>query len=110
MSSNNHTVSNAEILLLIAQNNDSGWSHLYDKYAPIMYGVILKVTDNDNIANEILIRAFILLKQQNKFSAFTNNLCVSLIKHTYDTAVHILKHRQIAVKDNYTLLQLLTNY
>ncbi|HVG42800.1 MAG TPA: sigma factor [Chitinophagaceae bacterium] len=35
------------------------YSCLYDKYAPALYGVILKLTPNDHVANGILEKSFL---------------------------------------------------
>ena len=51
---------------LLKMNNSSAWNTLYDTYAALMYGNILNITKNKNLAEEIFITAFVRLKKDNK--------------------------------------------
>ena len=52
------------------QTDKSAWEYVYDKYAPIMYGIALDMAGDTIIATEILKEAFLELKKKNHFHAF----------------------------------------
>ena len=56
-----NVIDDAIIVMLLKQNISKGWEQLYDKYAPMMYGAILRIVDDKELADEILIRLFILI-------------------------------------------------
>jgi hypothetical protein len=49
----------AEIFLLLKQQNEQAIDYLYDKYSPLIYGVILKEVEDAHLASEILKNTFI---------------------------------------------------
>ncbi len=71
------------IILLLAKNDDTAWSYIYDKYAPIMYGIIYNMTGAENVAEEILVEIFIDLKRKKMLSGVRTALCHSIIRHTH---------------------------
>ena len=89
--SNNHQL-DAELIPLFAQNDPSVWEHLYDEYAPLMYGTILKLTEDEAIAAELLEQAFLDLKNKDILSQITTTtICHKILKHTYKLTVNHLK-------------------
>ena len=40
----------AQLMPMFDQNDPSVWEHIYDNYAPLMYGTILKLTEDEAIA------------------------------------------------------------
>lgn len=108
MLSQHSNVSDAEILLKTVQNDAVGWGQLYDKFAPIMYGVILRITTDKTIADAILVDAFIQLKNQKTFEGMKmQGVCLWLLKHTYATTIDYLRIKKIAVKKNCSLSEIL---
>lgn len=91
-------ISDAEIITMLEQNNLLAWEYLYDNYAPIMYGAILRVTDNEKLAEEILIQSFVHFKANKTLSETKKTLSVSLLHHTYLTATKILSINGIMPK------------
>ena len=83
---------------IIKENNFSAWAALYKKYSAAMYGLICNLTDNKEIANEILIGAFIELKTKNILAGVKNSLCLVLLKFTNAFAVSELQKRGIDCK------------
>ncbi len=63
MSKINNLISAEEIVLMVENNNSLGWEHLYDRYSPMMYGAILRLTGNEKLAEEILTESFLQLKK-----------------------------------------------
>ena len=72
------------------KSDEASVSALYDKYAPALYGRIIKVVKQKEIAEKILLRVFVNavvdknMKQSNHLSLFTTLLNHSR-KKTYGT-------------------------
>ena len=86
----------AALIPLFAQNNPSVWEHVYDNYAPLMYGTILKLTEDEEIAGELLEQAFLDLKRKNILSRISTTICHKILRHTYKLTVNHLKSLGLA--------------
>jgi len=95
MQSINNKISDSTILALIRENNLSGWEQLYDKYGPVMYGIISTHTSDKTLAEEILIKLFLRLKQKEFILKLSFSLCVYLVRYTYINTKEELKIRGI---------------
>jgi len=84
-------ISDAQLLAMLKENNFSAWEALYKKYAAAMYGLICKLTDNKEIADAIMIDAFVELKTKNILAQVKHALCYSLLRFTNTFAVSALK-------------------
>ncbi len=87
---NNHQI-DAALIPLFAKNDPSVWEHIYDNYAPMMYGTILKLTQNEILAEELLEQAFLDLKRRNILSQVSNKICHKILRYTYNLTVSHLK-------------------
>ncbi len=83
------------VLQMHTHNNETTWAHLYDTYAPMMYGTILKMTGNETIAEEILEETFLELKEKKMFLGVQVNLCNRFMQHTYRITLKYLKERNL---------------
>jgi hypothetical protein len=80
------------------QTDEASVSTLYDKYAPALYGRIIRVVKQKEIAEKILLRVFVNavvdknVKQSNHLTLFTSLLNHSR-KKTYSTlkAIRVLE-------------------
>lgn len=81
----------ALLMPMFAQNDPSVWEHIYDNYAPLMYGTILKLTEDEAIAGELLERAFLDLKRDNILSRVSTTICHKILRHTYKVTINHLK-------------------
>lgn len=79
----NNQEPDTNIILLLAENDDAAWAHLYDKYASIMYGIVYKMVGEENVAEEILVEVFIDLKRKKMLAGVRTALCHSIIRHTH---------------------------
>lgn len=75
------------------QTDQSAWEYVYDKYAPIMYGIALDMAGDTIIATEILKEAFLELKKKKSLSRIHAGLHHSLVRHTYKLTLKHLKSR-----------------
>lgn len=92
------STSDSEILDLIAQENNLAFEYLYDKYAAMMYGAILRVTSNKKVAEKILIQSFAGLKKNKTLFESKKALCIILLHYTHATALEILAKKEIILK------------
>ncbi|WP_462251181.1 RNA polymerase sigma factor [Ferruginibacter sp.] len=92
MSKINNVISAEEIISMIENNNSLGWQHLYDKYSPMMYGAILRLTSNEKLADKILIESFTQIKDNLFLLKTPGSLYLQLLHHTFITAKCILKN------------------
>lgn len=86
----------AQLMPMFAQNDPSVWEHIYDNYAPLMYGTILKLTEDEAIAGELLERAFLDLKRDNILSRVSTTICHKILRHTYKVTINHLKSLGLA--------------
>lgn len=87
------------ILSQIEEGNMQGWSNLYDKYSPMMYGIIYKLAPNKSLCEEIFTKAFMQWKEKKNFSTKENTLWLSLFRHTYNlTVAELIKRKIIPVE------------
>jgi|GEM_PF-924392 len=97
---------------MLAENNLKAWEHLYDKYAPAMYGIICNLTEDEVVAEEILTGAFLQIKEKKTFLENGHALCISLLRHTHNYALQQLKRQGInpkasSLSETATLINLL---
>ncbi|MEO5570655.1 MAG: hypothetical protein ABIT08_15570 [Bacteroidia bacterium] len=100
ISSESKSISDQTILSMIAENNLEAWGHLYDKYAPAMFGIICTLTDDRTLAEEIFKETFLQLKEKQILSKVTYALCPCLLRHTHIFARQQLKARGIACSNS----------
>ena len=91
-------VSGKEIITMLQENNPLAWEHLYDKYAPAMYGLICSLTDDKLLGEQIFTNSFIQLKEKGTLSKTKYALSAILLKHTYSYAITHLKQMGINPK------------
>lgn len=75
MHSNNHK-SNTVNSTQSVQKKATTWAQVYDNYAPMMYGIILKMTDDKTIACDILSEAFVELNAKNTIVKINSLICL----------------------------------
>ena len=97
-----------ELIPMFAQHDPSVWEHVYDNYAPLMYGTILKLTEDEAIAADLLEQAFLDLKRKNILSRISTTICHKILRHTYKLTINHLKSiglapaRTLSTDDNHT--------
>ena len=66
------------------------WSDIYESHAPSMYGVIIRLTGNDELAQKILVLAFAALKKDTDACCHCKTL-LHISRYTYCFTVEYLK-------------------
>lgn len=93
----------------VVEKKHPNWSHLYDEYAPMMYGTILKMADNETIAEEIFENVFLELKERKILSPHHTPIRYCVLRHTHKLTLKYLKELGIVAKpyhENYPLINL----
>ena len=88
--SNTHQL-DAALIPMFAKNDPLVWEHVYDNFAPLMYGTILNLTGDEAIAGELLEQAFLDLKKKNILTQISTTICHKILRHTYKLTVNHLK-------------------
>ncbi|MEO6135702.1 MAG: hypothetical protein ABIP35_11150 [Ginsengibacter sp.] len=84
-------ISGSQIIVMLRENNPLAWGHLYDKYALAMYGLICDLTEDKLLAEEILIKAFLELKQKQTQLKIEYALLPIILRHTHSYTIKHLK-------------------
>ena len=92
---------NTTFMPKIVQHNESGWSYIYDKYAPIMYGTILKMTGDEDIVEDILEEVFVELYTKKLLAPDHTALCHSLLRHTFKSTIKHLEAKGKKVQQTF---------
>lgn len=76
-----------DFFLLLKEKNEQAFSYLYDTYAPLIYGVILREVKNSKLASEILQHTFIkIIKECNNIDCINPTLFTWLLLLAKKTA------------------------
>lgn len=100
-------------LKAITHNDPRAWDDLYESYAPVMYGCILKLTGNEYIAGRLFKKAFLGLRKIH-LPVEDINTCFFLWKYAGKIALDYLKKNNlsfpgkgISVDPQYPILEML---
>ena len=61
----------SELVLNLKQQSKVAFNYLYDNYSPALYGIILKIVENEEVAQDILQEVFI--KIWNKIDSYDSS-------------------------------------
>ena len=75
-----------------------GWETIYDRYAPLLYGTILRCTEDRVVANEILVATFLRLRDK-AFDFKATHVLIPLVRFCHGVAVAYLAEKGIPPKD-----------
>lgn len=100
-----HQNSNYKLLLQLKNNDKNAFSFIYDKYSPLLYGLILRRVQNEKLAAEILKNAFIRIWNECKnIDCVKANLFTWLLSSTNKTALTDFKiNLEIKLNKNLTI-------
>lgn len=88
LSNRNTQISDENIIRLLKQNNKEGLSLLYDKYAPVLYGVIHRILQNTEASEEVLQDTILKIwNNAEKYDAARGNLLTWIINIARNAAI-----------------------
>ena len=94
----------AALIPMFDKNDPLVWEHVYDNFAPLMYGTILNLTGDEAIAGELLEQAFLDLKKKNILTQISTTICHKILRHTYKLTVNHLKSLGLAPSKTQSLI------
>ncbi len=84
----NLSVSEEELILLLQQKNRKGFALLYDRYAPALYGVVLKIVRTEEVAQDVLQDSFVKIwKKMEAYNADKGTLFTWILNIARNTAI-----------------------
>lgn len=96
MTSFSKPITDSSVMYKLQTSNQSGWHQLYDKYAPIIYGSIVKIIPDKEMANQIFQECFINLKKTDILTQTKKSLPLFLLQHTYRFTIYYLKMKGLS--------------
>lgn len=91
-------MSDEEIITMLEHNNPLAWESLYDKYAPAIFGLICKLTDDKVIAEKMLISSFLQLKQSKILSKVKYALYPAVLRYVLEYTTQKLTQNGVTPK------------
>ncbi|MDB5248868.1 MAG: rpoE 4 [Segetibacter sp.] len=77
-----------DLISMLKRKDENAFSYLYDKYGPLLYGVILKNVHDEKLASDILKKAFIKIWTECKsLDCVRQHLFAWLLSITNKTAM-----------------------
>jgi RNA polymerase sigma-70 factor (ECF subfamily) len=97
------TLSDADIMLKIAEYDSKALEQLYDRYTPLLYTLIKKIIPENETAEEVLSEVFVTIwKQIDHFDFSNSNVYTWMVTLARNKAIDI-KNRTIGkVTEEYT--------
>lgn len=87
-------LSENELIQKIKKKDPRALEELYDRYSPLIYSLVKKITNNEKQSNEILVKIFLLLwKKIDLYPEETNNLYAWLIYLSRNLAIDNLRRK-----------------
>jgi hypothetical protein len=97
-----HSVSNTHRPSRFSEKSSQNIEQIYDKYAPVIYGIINSLTDNVMICETIFTDIFLKIKDNLSDFKMDGNVCPRLMRYTYTYTVQRLMDYGISPKVNIT--------
>ena len=83
--------SGRNLIASFQHGNQQAFSNLYDKYAPLLFGLLTKIIDNKKTAEDILQKVFFeVWENRNKYNFFTEPFFIFLAKKARKIALSYL--------------------
>ncbi|MBC7689235.1 MAG: hypothetical protein H7211_13770 [Aquabacterium sp.] len=83
-------IEDAAMLLLLKEDRCLGWHPLYEKYSGMMYGSIMRLTDDKNLADKILTIIFLRIAKNGFALKDKELLYLKLLQFTCSITKEIL--------------------
>ncbi|ETN96843.1 RNA polymerase sigma-70 factor, ECF subfamily [Zhouia amylolytica] len=85
-----------QIIQLLKDKNEEGMSLLYDNYGETLYGIALKVTKNEELAQDVLQESLIKIwKKIHTYDEDKSKLFTWLFRITRNTAIDKIRSRNL---------------
>lgn len=92
--SDTNSLTDAEIMQKVAGYDSKALEQLYDRYAPILYTLIKKITPEKETSEEILSEVFVIIwRQIDQFDFEKNNVYTWILTLTRNKAIDVLNRK-----------------
>lgn len=110
----NVQIDSAELVSMIVSKNERGFHILYDRYCGSLYGILLKIVNRTEIADDLLQETFIKIwKHIERFDSSKGTLFTWMMNIARNIAIDYLRssgHKQELLQVNEDLFSMYTNY
>ncbi len=87
--------SDYELMQRVADNDPKALEILYNRYSSLLFPMIKKITDDEELAAEILAEVFLIIwRKVNQFDFETRNVYAWIVTLTRNKAVDVLRRRR----------------
>jgi RNA polymerase sigma factor (sigma-70 family) len=87
---NRNTVDH-ELIEAVKQGNPQAFGKLYDRYAPVIYGVILKIVTDKKLSEDVLQKSFLQVRKEiNGFNPTGERFLTWLLNIAKTSAQHVI--------------------
>lgn len=88
------TYSESELIALLKQGEESGYSYLYDHYGATLYGVIIQIVSRPEVAEDILQEVFLkIYRNIGHYEDSKGRLYTWILRIARNTAIDTLRSR-----------------
>lgn len=93
--STNVPSSDYELMQRVAANDPKALEILYNRYSPVLFPMIKKIVDDEELSAEILAEVFLIIwRKINQFDFETRNVYAWIVILTRNKAVDVLRRRR----------------
>jgi hypothetical protein len=75
------------VVSMFKKYDHNTFENFYNKYSAVMYGVINSIAPNKSVADQILIDAFLDIKENNLFIDSKENHYINILKYTFNFSI-----------------------
>ncbi|HXL57639.1 MAG TPA: sigma-70 family RNA polymerase sigma factor [Chitinophagaceae bacterium] len=86
--------SETDLILLLRQREQSAFSYLYDNYSGALYGIILSIVPDKELANDVLQEVFVKIwKQVDSYDASKGRLFTWMMNIARNASIDMLRSK-----------------
>lgn len=83
-----------ELVLLLKHKDEQAFGYLYENYSPVLYGVVLRVVNQEEAANDTLQEVFVKIwKNIDSYDATKGRLYTWMLNIARNTAIDMLRSK-----------------
>lgn len=84
-----------ELIALLKQKNKSAFEYLYDNYSGTLYGIITKIVNDEELAQDVLQEAFVKIwRNMEKYEASKSRLFTWMLNIARNHAIDTLRSKK----------------
>lgn len=89
-----NTLSETELIALLKSKDEKAFNYLYDNYSGALYGVIMKVLDKEELANDVLQEVFVKIwRSIEQYDSSKGRLYTWMLNVSRNAAIDTLRSK-----------------